>query len=66
VRARVHRPKGFRWGYCSRRSTWPGLIGGWLLVDERSGAALADHPADLDPHAAETEAFTPLKRHSVA
>jgi hypothetical protein len=34
----------------------------WLLVDERSGAALADHPVDLDPRAAETEAFEDLYR----
>jgi hypothetical protein len=34
----------------------------WLLVDERSGAALADHPVDLDPRAVETEAFEDLYR----
>ncbi len=34
----------------------------WLLVDERSGAALADHPVDLDPRASETEAFEDLYR----
>lgn len=34
----------------------------WLLVDESSGAALADHPVDLDPHASETEAFEDLYR----
>jgi hypothetical protein len=34
----------------------------WLLVDERSGAVLADHQVDLDPRAAETAAFEDLYR----
>lgn len=34
----------------------------WLLVDERSGTALADHPVDLDPRGSETEAFEDLYR----
>jgi len=35
----------------------------WLLVDERSGAPLADHRVELDPGAAETEAFEDLYRY---
>jgi len=35
----------------------------WLLVDERSGASLADHRVELDPGAAETEAFEDLYRY---
>ncbi|MGQ0776735.1 MAG: hypothetical protein ACT4NY_20325 [Pseudonocardiales bacterium] len=34
----------------------------WLLVDERSGVSLADHLVELDPGAAETEAFEDLYR----
>ncbi|MGH3940871.1 MAG: hypothetical protein ACRDTG_19985 [Pseudonocardiaceae bacterium] len=34
----------------------------WLLVDERSGATLADHQVELDPQVAETEAFEDLYR----
>ncbi|HSL06453.1 MAG TPA: hypothetical protein VK887_00585 [Pseudonocardiaceae bacterium] len=34
----------------------------WLLVDERSGMSLADHLVELDPGAAETEAFEDLYR----
>jgi hypothetical protein len=34
----------------------------WLLVDEHSGTALADHQVDLDPRASETEAFEDLYR----
>jgi CHAT domain len=34
----------------------------WLLVDERSGAALADHQVELDPAGSETEAFGDLYR----
>ncbi|MGH3929874.1 MAG: hypothetical protein ACRDTF_07840 [Pseudonocardiaceae bacterium] len=34
----------------------------WLLVDERSGAPLADHRVELDPQAAEMEAFEDLYR----
>jgi len=35
----------------------------WLLVDERSGAPLADHQVELDPGAAETKAFEDLYRY---
>ena len=34
----------------------------WLLVDESSGVPLADHRVELDPGAAETEAFEDLYR----
>ena len=34
----------------------------WLLVDEQSGASLAEHQVELDPGAAETEAFEDLQR----
>ncbi|MGH3979572.1 MAG: CHAT domain-containing protein, partial [Pseudonocardiaceae bacterium] len=34
----------------------------WLLVDESSGAPLADHRVELDPKAVETEAFEDLYR----
>lgn len=34
----------------------------WLLVDERSGVALADHRVELDPGAVETAAFGDLYR----
>ncbi len=34
----------------------------WLLVDESSGVPLADHQVELDPQAAETEAFEDLYR----
>ncbi|HEX2301088.1 MAG TPA: hypothetical protein VHH34_21700, partial [Pseudonocardiaceae bacterium] len=34
----------------------------WLLVDEQSGAALAEHQVELDPDSAETEAFEDLHR----
>ncbi|MGH3907097.1 MAG: hypothetical protein ACRDTE_23415 [Pseudonocardiaceae bacterium] len=34
----------------------------WLLVDEHSGVSLADHLVELDPGAAETEAFEDLYR----
>ncbi|MGH3915202.1 MAG: hypothetical protein ACRDTC_17620 [Pseudonocardiaceae bacterium] len=34
----------------------------WLLFDERSGVELADHLVELDPGAAETEAFEDLYR----
>lgn len=35
----------------------------WLLVDESSGAPLADHQVKLDPGSAEVEAFAELYRH---
>jgi hypothetical protein len=35
----------------------------WLLIDKRSGTALADHRVDLDPHGADTEAFEGLDRY---
>jgi hypothetical protein len=34
----------------------------WLLVNERSGEPLADHPVELDPETAEMEAFEDLYR----
>ncbi len=34
----------------------------WLLVDEYSGAPLADHRVELDPESAEVEAFNDLYR----
>jgi hypothetical protein len=34
----------------------------WLLVDERSGTALADQRVELDSKASETEAFEDLYR----
>ncbi len=34
----------------------------WLLVDERSGVLLADHRVELDPGAAETDAYGDLYR----
>ena len=34
----------------------------WLLVDERSGVMLADHRVELDPGAAETDAYGDLYR----
>jgi hypothetical protein len=34
----------------------------WLLVDERLGEPLSDHPVDLDPRASETEVFEDLYR----
>jgi hypothetical protein len=34
----------------------------WLLVDEHSGVSLADHLVELDPRAAETDAFEDLYR----
>ena len=37
----------------------------WLLVDEGSGAPLADHRVELDPGAAETGAFEDLYRLSL-
>jgi hypothetical protein len=35
----------------------------WLLVDAETGAALADHQVDVDPHAVEAAAFDDLYRH---
>ena len=35
----------------------------WLLVDESSGVPLADHRVELDPRAAETDAFEDLYRY---
>ncbi|MGH4026901.1 MAG: AAA family ATPase [Pseudonocardiaceae bacterium] len=34
----------------------------WLLADEQSGASLAEHQVELDPGAAETQAFEDLYR----